>query len=139
MERRYIKKTVTKVSAKTAIKIVANPSATPPAKTVTNNANTRYSAYYRQPYVDLVRLFIQDYHFNLKRCPRCGGPIFWYYLHCDPYGRGDAKNKMKCFCCGRYFVLVAKNSRSNGTCVWKQYPDRDEEYAVVEEKLPAKK
>ena len=45
---------------------------------------------------------------------------------------------MKCFSCGRYFVLV-KDKGNNGTYVWKQYPDRDEEYAVVEEKLKVKK
>ena len=122
---------------KIVTKAVVKPIIKPATKTIANNIDLTGP---RQPYyIDLTGLFREHYNFNLKRCPRCGGPIFWYYLHCDPYGQAGAKDKMKCFSCGRYFVLVTKNSRNNGTYVWKQYPDRDEEYAVVEEKLPAKK
>jgi hypothetical protein len=110
-------------------------------KIVTHNTDTHIALpEHRQSYyTDLARLFKQNYHFNLKRCPRCGGTIFWYYLHYNWDSQSEAKNKMKCFSCGRYFVLVTKDKGNNGTCVWKQYPDRDEEYAVVEEKLKAKK
>jgi len=67
--------------------------------------------------------------FAIKRCPRCGGTLV------RPHRAGApdelSGNSLKCFCCGRFFLLVMEGSRF----VWKQYPDRDEPYALVYENI----
>jgi len=85
-------------------------------------------------FYDLALLFRKRGNINLKRCPRCGGTIVWYYLCCFPPPH-LAENQMKCLSCGRFFVLTKAPGSDNGKYVWKQYPDRDEEYAVVEEHI----
>lgn len=78
---------------------------------------------------DLYELFRKGKRVTIKRCPRCGGSLYWPYRctsQADFY-----KDKLKCFCCGRSFQLT----RNSSGYVWKQYPDRDEEYAIVHEKF----
>ncbi len=67
--------------------------------------------------------------FALKRCPRCGGTLV------RPHPDDLAWNSLKCFCCGRFFSLVMEGSRF----VWKQYPDRNEPYALVYENIERSK
>lgn len=88
-------------------------------------------------YIDLTELMVKRC-LNIKRCPRCGGTIFWWYRWCSPEDKQHAKNEIKCFSCARHFVLVPTGHKENGNAIyiWREFPDRNESYALVEERIP---
>ncbi|MEM3646906.1 MAG: hypothetical protein QW334_02005 [Thermofilum sp.] len=83
------------------------------------------------PYVDLVRLLERCPPLRIKACPRCGGFIYWPYHVVTASEREFYRNKLKCFNCGRFFVLV----REGKLGLWKRWPETDERIDRVIENL----
>jgi hypothetical protein len=77
------------------------------------------------PGIDLNEVLKKKGRLSIRRCPRCGGPLFPAYA----LGWRDMfmKNFLKCFCCARFFLLVRNGTRA----VWVQWPDRKEEISQV--------
>ena len=65
---------------------------------------------------------------KIKRCPRCGGLIYWpYQQYIALQDKELFINKIKCFSCSRIFYLQKNGKRPS----WAEYPDRDEKYDIV--------
>jgi hypothetical protein len=75
--------------------------------------------------IDLNEVLRKKGKLSIRRCPRCGGPLFPAYA----LGWRDEfmRNFLKCFCCARFFLLVRNGTRA----VWVQWPDRKEEISQV--------
>jgi len=83
-----------------------------------------------QPSYNLVELAKKGIKLKIKRCPRCGGFIYWVYSTlCSPQEKELFRDMVKCFGCRRMFYL-AKNGKHPK---WVQFPDRNEEITIVVE------
>ena len=67
---------------------------------------------------------------KIRRCPRCRGPLLWPHLTHEE--KEFFVDKIKCFSCGRVFRL---SPNGGDTAVWRQWPDRNEEYDEVHETI----
>jgi uncharacterized protein with PIN domain len=80
------------------------------------------------PGIDPNEVLRKKGRLSIRRCPRCGGPLF--PAHALGWKDMFMKNFLKCFSCARFFFLVRNGTRA----VWIQWPERKEEInEVVEE------
>lgn len=73
-------------------------------------------------HADLFSLFQRGVRLRIRKCPRCGGFIYWPYLLVRTGDREFYRDKLKCFSCARLFVLV----RNGREWVWKRWPESPE-------------
>ncbi len=77
---------------------------------------------------DLSVLF-EDNRIKIRRCLRCDGLLYRPFKTREE--KDFYKDKVKCFSCSRVFCLRGNRS----SAVWRQWPDRDEDYERVHEVL----